>query len=122
MRANSLKKALEEANQKLKRAREVEKSLVKANKKALELEAKVERLKIKVLEAKNIGMVEFKDSEAYKSHLTKTTTIFLTKKKIKMERLVQRHHQIEDMSFLAHITDEPTFSKVEDDEVKEEGE
>lgn len=33
-----------------------------------------------------------------------------------MKRLSWWHHQIKDLSFLAGILDEPTFSSVDDDE------
>lgn len=61
-----MEKALEKANQKLKLAGEVEKSLIETNKKALELEVKaeMERLKTEVLEAKNISIAKFKEFEA----------------------------------------------------------
>lgn len=78
------------ANQKLEGPGKVGKSLTEANKKALGVEAK--RLKIEVLEAKSIGIIEFKDSEAYKFDLIENVTLFLAKKKIKMNRLLWRHH------------------------------
>lgn len=37
-----------------------------------------------------------------------------------MKRLLWRHNQIEDLSFLAGITNEPTFSTVNDHEVEKE--
>lgn len=52
------------------------------------LEAEVERLKVEVSKAKNIGNAEFKKSKAYRSFLASTTAMFLTKEKVKMERLL----------------------------------
>lgn len=64
----------------------MEKSLTKDKGK---LEVKVERLKTEVSEAKNLNVTKFKESEAHRSSLTSTTTMFLTKEEnIKMERLL----------------------------------
>lgn len=81
----------------------MEKSLTKAKG---GLEAKVERLK----------------SMVYQSSLIKVVVMFLTKEKIKTERLLERHHKIEDLSCLAHIRDESTFFASKSDEAKEKGE
>lgn len=59
----------------------MKKSLAESNKKALELEAKVERLKTEVSKAKNISIIKFKESEAYKSTLIETTPSFLLKRR-----------------------------------------
>lgn len=83
-----MEEALGEANQILKQAGKVEKSLTKVNEKGLELEVEVDRLKIEVSKAQSIGITKFKESKAYKSNLTETVTLFLTMKKIKMERLL----------------------------------
>lgn len=74
------------------------------------LEAELERLKVKVSEAKNIGATEFKEFTAYKSSLTTTIAMFFTKEKIKMERFLWKHHNIKDQSCLAHQAEEPIFS------------
>lgn len=66
----------------------MEKSFAEANKKVPKLEAKVERLKIEALEAKNVSIAEFKEFEAYKFDLTETTALLLTKEKVKVERLL----------------------------------
>lgn len=58
----------------------------------------------------------------YKSFLTSTVTIFLTKEKIKMERLLRRHHNIENLSCLANVGDEPTFFADKGNKVREKGE
>lgn len=50
------------------------------------------------------------------------TAQFLTKKRLKMKRLLQRHHQIEDLSYIDRINKEPTFSGAEEDEEEEERE
>lgn len=50
------------------------------------IKTEVERLKVEVLEAKNISFVRFKESKAYRSSLTSTNTIFLAKEKVKIER------------------------------------
>lgn len=52
------------------------------------LEVEVEVLKTKVSKASNLSIIEFKEFEAYKFSLTSTVVIFLSKEKIKMERLV----------------------------------
>lgn len=87
-KTDALKKALDKANHKMEQVGEAENSFTEANKKALELEVEVERLKIKLSEAKNISITKFKKFEVYKSDLTKTIAIFLAKEKIKMESLL----------------------------------
>lgn len=47
---------------------------------------------------------------------------FFTKERLKKKRLLRRHHQIEDMSFLNVTYEEPTFSCIDKDEKKEEEE
>lgn len=111
--------ALGEANQRLERATKVEKSLAEDKGK---LETEVERLQAEVLKAKNIDVAEFKESEAYRSSLTSIAATFLYKEKVKMERLLWRHHHIEDLSCLAHVIDEPTFFESNADEAQEEEE
>lgn len=107
------------ANQRLKCVVKVEKSLAKDNGRR---ELEVNRLKVEASKAKSISVTEFKKSEAYSSSLTSTAAMFLTKSKVKMERVLQRHHYIEDLSYLAHMANEPTFFGADDDKVEEEGE
>lgn len=71
---HKLEKDLGEAKQKLEPASKVEKSLTKDKGR---LEAKVKRLKTEVLEAKNLRVAKFEESEAYKSSFTSTSAMFL---------------------------------------------
>lgn len=86
------------------------------------LEVEVKGLKTEELETKNIGITKFKEFKAYKSSFTLIVTMFLAKKKIKMKRLLQRHHNIENLSYLANVGDKPTFFTDGDDKAKEERE
>lgn len=52
------------------------------------LKAEVEGLKAKVFEAKETSFAEFKKLDAYKSDLTKTASLFLVNKRIKMKKLL----------------------------------
>lgn len=52
------------------------------------MEAEVERLKAKVSEAKEINITKVKESDAYKSKLNHTITLFLTNERIKMKKLL----------------------------------
>lgn len=83
-----LNKVLDEAKLKLVQAMQMDKAFIEVNERAKKLEANAEGLKAKVSEAKENGVVEFKESNVYKSDLTKIATLFLTKERIKMKRLL----------------------------------
>lgn len=82
-----MNKALGEANLKLVQAMKLEKAFIVVNRRVNELEAEVKRLKAKVSKTKETGIVEFKESDAYKADLIKTITLFLANKRNKMKRL-----------------------------------
>lgn len=89
------------------------------NEKNLELETKVERLNFEVSKANDLSITGFKESNAYKSDLVDTTSFFLIKEIIKMQRLLQRLYQIEDVSFSDKIVEELMSS--EDKKAEERG-
>lgn len=57
------------------------------NMKAVGLEAKLDYLKLKVVEAKVAHITKFKESDAYKLAHNTTVTQFFTKERLKMKRL-----------------------------------
>lgn len=76
----------------------------------------MKRLSVEVSEAKSLSIVEYKELDAYKLDLEETASLFLMKERVKLQRLLRRLHQIEDMSILEKVEEE--FMLSEDDEVK----
>lgn len=71
------------------------------------LGAEVESLKVKMFEAKKFGVTEYQESIAYMSNLEKTVGVMLVKERI----ILQRLHQIEDVSILDKLDKESINSK-----------
>lgn len=57
----------------------------KLNIKVVELEAKVDELKLKVAEANEVSITKFKESNAYKLMLNIVVAQFLAKERLKMK-------------------------------------
>lgn len=72
-------------------------------------------------EAREGGVVKYKESIGYQIAIGYAVTKFLVKEKIKIKRLIKKAHNIEDLSCLENIDLEPTFSCYDEDE-EEEGE
>lgn len=85
-----LEEIQEEHNQKLEQATIIKKSL---NEKVLELEVEVERLRVKVSEAKVLSITEYKGLGTYKFDLEATVSLLLAKEIIKLWRLLRKLHQ-----------------------------
>lgn len=81
------------------------------NERVLELEAKVKRLSVEVSKTKVFNVAMYKESSTYKLDLKAITGLFHTKERIKLQRLLQKLHQIEDMSILEKIDKELIFSR-----------
>lgn len=100
---------------KVAKVEELREKFAKANGKVVRLEDEVEQLKNKVLNAKiDIG-AEYKQSIEYQIFVGYSTE-FLAKEKIKMRRLLQRAYNITNLSYLADINTELTFSEYRKEE------
>lgn len=67
-------------------------------------------MKNEVLNTKLTKVAKCKETMEHQMSIGYVVTKFLAKKKIKMRRLLQRAHNIEDLSCLEGIDLEPTFS------------
>lgn len=110
---------LEEAKPHVTQVKELQEKLKHTNEKVVGLGDKVEQLKLKMEGAKDVGVVEFKGSISYLMAIGQVAAEFLAKEKIKIRRLMQSAHNIEDLSFLDNINMEPTFFDINGDREEE---
>lgn len=73
-------------------------------------------MRLKVEEARDARVTDFKELANYKMALNTIANQLFAKERLKMKRFYWRHYQIEDMSFLDDIDEEPTFSSANEDE------
>lgn len=76
----------------------------------------MDELRVKVPEAKEVGITKFMELNTYKLIHNTVVAQFLARERLKIKQIVRRHHHIEDLSFLIGIANEPTFSSIDDDE------
>lgn len=117
-----VQKALEDAKLKLVEMESLQANLDKLNTKVIGLETEVDELKTKVSEVKEVGIIEFKESDAYKLVLNTVVAQFFTKTRLKMMQILGKNHQIEDLSCLDGIANKPIFFGTDDDEKERDGE
>lgn len=72
---------------KLVQVAEMENAFTEVNKKAKRLEIDVEMLKVEASATKETSIVELKESDAYKSKLTRTAALFMANERIKTKSL-----------------------------------
>lgn len=119
MEFKQVQNALENSKHKLVDMECLKEKLKELNAKVIGLEAKVGELKVKISKTKKASIIEFKQFDTYQLELNMTVTQFLAKERLKMKWLMWKHYQIEDITFLDGITNEPIFSDADEGKKKE---
>lgn len=80
-----MQKGLKDARLKLAEIEDLQEKLDKLKGRAMGLEAKVNKLKTKMSDAKKVSITEFKELDTYKLALNITIAQFLTKERLKIK-------------------------------------